>query len=543
MGESARGLLTHHGVRGLFWNSSTSNDVRLQVLGVYRYLVDPALKQRLGPEIEGERDAFDILLSDGIHKMKAVLSPALNELVWKRDIAVQKIISVTKFGVFNEDPEDEQRKQRICVLLEVSVVDIGDNVEVSEKIFDRRFGAYNRQECLDFVSTAHPRDVELVPLAGERLYYLPLRSDHYVLDWACSFTDGVAEKESPLDELEINWASRYAGMVAADDAVGDHAPKRTLAMTWNTTPIYCASLFTDKLKRIPKVLEALEMIETGSNPPLTGAVRVKSKVIHVGDPNIPNSFPFVFNIILVDTQGAFEVAFYGSMCAKYFLSLHEGDLIQLRGYSSIYPREIGSTTSITPVLYYEHESSGSVFHVPKADLFKEAFGLEVLPFRDLARLLSKMEDLEHQHVGVVARVLNVRTMVNTDDASKARKILLELSEDSGEDGQDLSKENEANMLTVHAAGNPLYQTATIKGSIKTITPRESLPLIRLLPPDITDDMYTKAVKSLPGSKLSLEFIKNYLSSVNKEYLFSVHLFQDAERETRWEVDAILHHKL
>ena len=45
-------------------------------------------------------------------------------------------------------------------------------------------------ERLEFVSPVHPRDVELLPLMGERVYYLPLRSDHYTLDWACSFTGG-----------------------------------------------------------------------------------------------------------------------------------------------------------------------------------------------------------------------------------------------------------------------------------------------------------------------------------------------------------------
>ncbi|KAF4319125.1 hypothetical protein BBO99_00006121 [Phytophthora kernoviae] len=718
---SAHGLLTQHGVRGLFWNSNASNDIRLQVLGIYRYVVDPALKQRLGQAFEGKHYAFD---------MKAVLSPSLNELVWKREIVVQRIISVTKFEVFNEDPEDEQRKQRVCVLQE-AVVTTSDDVGLPEKLFDRRFGVHN---------------------------------DHYALDWACSFTDGVAEKDSPLDELEINWASRYTGTVAAGEAAtcNERVPRKSLAVTWDSTPIYCSSLFTNEFKKVHKILEAMEVIKVGSSPPLVGAIRVKSKVIHVGDPNVSNPFPFVFNIVVVDVAGASEVAFYGSMCAKYFLSLREGDLVQLRGYSVVFPPEIDFASSISPVLYYEHESSGSVFHVPRkywkvlgmtnvtppllhveartnatqqngdpanayeagstnyhrrpswlvcsfvttlntlywgksaiseiatmyfdfvgvlssvgkicrtrkrklgegnqdaeatefrwvkvidnsssyelviklqefsqpvvfrtleagdtfmvtklqwvilpnaavdrrnqihyatssvysvlrvnetirpfhsldecnlndyfasnvkknavvemnadtgenrlaayiekkyhprnrlpteVDLFKEVFSLEVLSFSDLACLLSEMEDLEHQHVGVIGHVCKVRSVVNTNNT---RLVL------------DLSDENETNMLTVHAVGNPLYQKAVIKGNVKTITPHESLPLIRLLPPDVIDDMYTKAAEESPlGTKLSLAFIEKYLSSANKEYFFSVHLFRDAVRGVKWEVDAILQHE-
>jgi hypothetical protein len=35
-----------------------------------------------------------------------------------------------------------------------------------------------------------------------------------------------------------------------------------------------------------------------SYPPMTGVVRVKSKVTHFGDPTVANPFPFVFHIVL-----------------------------------------------------------------------------------------------------------------------------------------------------------------------------------------------------------------------------------------------------
>ena len=66
----------------------------------------------------------------------------------------------------------------------------------------------------------------------------------------------------------------------------------------------------------------------------------------------------------VDSAGVFEVLFLGSMCAKYYLSLHEGDLIQFRGYSTICPQKLQLTLTTSPLIYYGPDASGSALHVP-----------------------------------------------------------------------------------------------------------------------------------------------------------------------------------
>ncbi|KUF99857.1 hypothetical protein AM588_10010311 [Phytophthora nicotianae] len=101
------------------------------------------------------------------------------------------------------------------------------------------------------------------------------------------------------------------------------------------------------------------------NPPMLGAIRVKSKVLNLGDPNISNPFPFAFNAVVVDATGVFEVMFFGAMCAKYYLSLHEGDLLSFRGYSSVNPRELQWMATTSPLVSYPNDSSGIVYHVPK----------------------------------------------------------------------------------------------------------------------------------------------------------------------------------
>lgn len=210
---------------------------------------------------------------------------------------------MTKFKVFSEDLEDEKQKQRVILLQEVAVTSLKSNEgALPQKIVARRYGALRNDDQLEFLSTAHPREVELLPLVGERAYYSPQRSDHYTLNWACSFTGGVAEEDSPLEELESNWASRYGDSEGSNDGQ-ESTPSRVVA--WSTRPDYCSDLFTPECKKIHTILEVLKAIKTDnqdgsrkSYPPMLGAIRVKSKLLSTGDPDIANPFPFAFNAVV-----------------------------------------------------------------------------------------------------------------------------------------------------------------------------------------------------------------------------------------------------
>ncbi|OWZ19801.1 hypothetical protein PHMEG_0005899 [Phytophthora megakarya] len=235
-------FLTTHGVRQLS-RDLTDAAIRVQVLGIYRYLADPALRQRLGRPFEDARDVFDVLLSDGRHKLKAVLDPTLHKLVWTRELRARCIVR------------------------------------------------------LQFLCSSHPREVELIPLVGERMYYLPLRSDHFTLDWASTFT-GMPDEDSPLDELQSNWS-------VDEDNSNDNQEDISTSVDWNMDPEVSTDLFTPDFKKLHTILEALKMIkenQDGStskqNPPMLGAIRVKSKVINLGDPDRANPFPFMFNAVV-----------------------------------------------------------------------------------------------------------------------------------------------------------------------------------------------------------------------------------------------------
>lgn len=117
---------------------------------------------------------------------------------------------------------------------------------------------------LVFASATSKRDTELIPVAGERMYYLPLAFDHYTLDWM------------------------------SDAAERTHRRR------------YLSNLFAPGTRVIHNIKEISDMIDATQHggsarrdyPPMIGVVRVKSKATHFGEPDISNPFPFVFHIVL-----------------------------------------------------------------------------------------------------------------------------------------------------------------------------------------------------------------------------------------------------
>ncbi|EGZ10273.1 hypothetical protein PHYSODRAFT_521531 [Phytophthora sojae] len=130
--------------------------------------------------------------------------------------------------------------------------------------------------------------------------------------------------------------------------------------------------------------------------------------------------------------------------------------------------------------------------------FKEAFNLKVCSFRDLKLLGVRMGASEQLHVGFVGQV---RAISNEDKRTKdGPSVLLELFDPNGDTIE---------ILTVAVSINPLYQRPVVNGSVKTATPPEALPLVRLLPATVRD------------------------------FFFSLQLYRDGVGHVTWEVDAIL----
>lgn len=80
-------------------------------------------------------------------------------------------------------------------------------------------------------------------------------------------------------------------------------------------------------------------------------------------------------VYIVDSSSVVEIAFFGSMCARYFPTVEEGDVIQVRGYSvSVSKPEENDDEGATEILFFfEHDSEGKVLHIP---------GTKCLPARE-----------------------------------------------------------------------------------------------------------------------------------------------------------------
>jgi hypothetical protein len=182
--------------------------------------------------------------------------------------------------------------------------------------------------------------------------------------------------------------------------------------------------------------------------------------------------------------------------------------------------------------------------------FKEAFGLTVCSFRycallsaqplhvpetdslpyacsDLSLLLLHMEAYELKHVGFVGQVHAV-TYCEDDPTRDGASVLLQLDEGG----------NAERILTVAVRLNELFQRPMIKGDAKSVTPREALALVRLLPAAIVGDMVAKAAHPT-SSRLSLSFIEEHLVSSKRDLFFSLQLYRDGVGHVSWEVDAVL----
>ena len=143
------------------------------------------------------------------------------------------------------------------------------------------------------------------------------------------------------------------------------------------------------------------------------------------------------------------------------------------------------------------------------------------------------EAYEYRHVGFVGQV---RAVIDETDPTKGGpSILLQLRE----------RKNTEQMLTVAVTSNALYQRPSIKRSVKAVTPPEALPLIRLLPAAVIDDIYVKALRERVRSSwtgrqtLSLPFIEEYLIHSDWDYFFSLQFYRDGIGHVTWTVDAIL----
>ncbi|DBA00657.1 TPA: hypothetical protein N0F65_003586 [Lagenidium giganteum] len=280
--------------------------------------------------------------------IKCVLAPNLNDLVRKGHLMPLDILAVSRFDVVEAmDDISDRAAYDVCVLQDVRV----HPQRLQEKIvYTSDPHALSDDEAMDieYGGDTNVRAACAVPLAGERLYYLPLTSDDYMSGW----TEGAAA--SMLDPTALSEPLPRAPTSVCPEWVTDRQQVASLG-----------ARIEQKVKTIDTVRDLAASSPGGSSTahPMVGVVQFKSALIHLGDPSASNALPFAFHIVLADRSHFVEVAFFGSACVRYFRAVAEGDLVQLSGY-----RAVASTHEPNKIEYFfEHNSIGTVRHVAASE--------------------------------------------------------------------------------------------------------------------------------------------------------------------------------
>ncbi len=93
-GKSSSAKLSKNGVRMLLRGEVAKDGVVLQVVQLYRYLIDDYFHTRTGIATTAQMFAYDLVLSDGRFKTKCLMDPSFNQLVNKGHLRVNTIINV-----------------------------------------------------------------------------------------------------------------------------------------------------------------------------------------------------------------------------------------------------------------------------------------------------------------------------------------------------------------------------------------------------------------------------------------------------------------
>ncbi|GLE01171.1 hypothetical protein PINS_up010001 [Pythium insidiosum] len=281
-------------------------------------MADPALRRVLPGPIAShvERDVFDLLVTDGHLKvtshgsahtenpphshLRSLISssvcsrpPRTRSCGATASLPTPSSASPPSTFVHDGALDAETAPRAFCVLRDLVVITPRDQQQRSRRRVslgataptssnNSAASAAKPDDDMRLVfhphSGLHARDHCALPLAGDRLYYLSLLSDDCPLDWEPSSVSGLSH---------FTVSARYVEPWAE----------------WNSRRRYCPDVFRgDK-----RVLYSTEDVtkwasnargETSGPPTLTGVVRYKSKLTHLGDPTVDNAFPFMFHIVL-----------------------------------------------------------------------------------------------------------------------------------------------------------------------------------------------------------------------------------------------------
>ena len=323
-------MLTSGGVGALL--RSTSNDAEppvLQVVEICRYSLDDKwMSQSKEKDRPALGDAFDVTVSDGVHKLKCALSTTLNGRVyrgWLRPVVAVRVADWRL--VVDERIEGASSGAPIVVLTELEAVRVGD--ADTDSAFPQPLpGIVNLREdedelqvlpdALASAAEAQARQTGPLPLLGVRQHYLRLESDEVLLTgrWTQGADDDhVRGGAAPLPAAEL--CPRLC------NANEDRRPR--------TADESAARVLSDVQPRRPGPL-----VSKGPPPPLIGRVKRVGPLLNFGGLHEPTAlgFPTKFTFWLWDgtSEAGLPVTVWNRKCEELYTKVCRASIVHVSGY-------------------------------------------------------------------------------------------------------------------------------------------------------------------------------------------------------------------
>ncbi|XP_078057006.1 RPA-related protein RADX-like isoform X2 [Mustelus asterias] len=274
----------------------------IHVLSVERYPRDPGSGGGLLEASGGGGDLYDLGLSDGHCRLRAVLHPALNSLVRRNRLRCGSELREARLGL----EYDERRlggARRVFVLLEARLVSPGNGAAAPPAA-----EMVKVQKLLVFGQGEEAAQGPELPIRAKRRYYLPLwdSANYYGEAW---------HQRPPGHHAQPLEGSRYINLKQLEDHIW---PKR---------------------KDLPPVI-----------------VRIlrKFRLYHFGRPDRYSECPFQAKFLVADKSWSVTVVLWNSLCMDWYKHLEPGMVIRLHNYivKKSYATRMGQDPEVTqePVL-------------------------------------------------------------------------------------------------------------------------------------------------------------------------------------------------
>eukprot|EP00061_Rhincodon_typus_P018054 g47056.t1 len=279
------------------------------VLSVERYPRDPGSGGGLW-EAPGGGDLYDLSLSEGHCRLRAVLQPSLNWMVRRNLLSSGCELSEVRLGL----QYDERRLGvgvQVFVLLEAQVVSTGGcgATPAVRRLKPQKLYVFNE-------GTELPFGPEL-PIKAKRRYYLPL--------WDTVDYNGEAWHRhppgQPIQQFEVKHSGvkEIAGMsfTYSGQEVGiksDHIP------------------VTRSCSIDVRLLEGYTQQKKKDLPPVIVRILRKFRLYHFGRPDKYSECPFQAKFLVADKSGSATLVLWNSLCMDWYRHLEPGMVVRLHNY-------------------------------------------------------------------------------------------------------------------------------------------------------------------------------------------------------------------